>query len=84
MELTSAERNKVLEMIADRLANEALKEISLKDYILIPLSTAGAWTGLGPKQASRRMPTKKMGEGKLGISITEIEKYQKQQEPATT
>lgn len=75
MTLSPPERDAVIKEAARLLVAELREQVDLDELITLPLDAAAQIIGLGPKQASRVLPTRQMGPRKLGVSLRSIKAY---------
>ena len=78
MTLSPSERRLVCELVAKGILDELRKngELAVEELVTVPLSTAGALLGMGPKQVTRRLPTIDTGDRKKSVKLIAIKQYQ--------
>ena len=75
--LSPADRDEILDRAARLLVEHLKAAVDLADLITIPLETAGICIGKGPKQTSRLLETRAMGNRKRGVSLKVLQEYQR-------
>lgn len=76
MAFSPEDQEKVLTLAAGLLVDELRKSVDLADLITLPIDAVAPVIGLGPKQAARVLPTRKLGVRKLGVSLRALINYQ--------
>jgi hypothetical protein len=81
MNLGPADQEKLLELLADRLAAHITATIDLRGLITLPLDTAAQCLGVSARHVARILPTRPMGARKLGVRLSDLIAYQEKKDP---
>lgn len=75
------DRQAVLELAAEKLVDHIKASVDLPALVTLPLDAVAPIIGLGPKQASRVLPTQPLGRRKLGVTLRALLDYQAKRKP---
>lgn len=77
MNLSPDDRETVLNMVAEKLADRICAGVDLDELIAMPVDAVCQMTGLSASQVRRELPTRTMGKRKLGVTLKTIKSYLK-------
>ncbi|MGC4014684.1 MAG: hypothetical protein QM755_09245 [Luteolibacter sp.] len=77
LELSKKDRDRILEMVADRIVTELKAEIggSWKRWIIIPLTAVAAMWSSTSRTIEKLMPVTKLGPKSFGVTAESLDNY---------
>lgn len=76
MEFSPQDREKILNLAAQRLVEELRAQIDFAELVSLPVNTVAHLIGLSPKQTARVLPLRPMGSRTKGVSLRALMDYQ--------